>query len=61
MPIASPPRKTLRLPVRSLINAALTPSSEGCSAVLVWPLSTGGNPAMAFTRVDFPDPFLPIS
>ncbi len=33
MPIASPPRYTLRSPVRSFIRAALTPSREGWPSV----------------------------
>ncbi|RPK56660.1 hypothetical protein EES42_40135 [Streptomyces sp. ADI95-17] len=60
MPIARPPSTTLRSPVRSLISAAFTPSSEGWPWVCTRPFVAGSRPAMALSRVDLPEPLEPI-
>ncbi len=60
MPIASPPSTTLRSPVRSLISAAFTPSSDGWPWVCTLPRVGGSSPATALSRVDLPEPLEPI-
>jgi hypothetical protein len=58
--MARQPSTTFRSPVRSSSSAALTPSRAACPLVYTQPRSGGSRPAMACSRVDLPDPFLPM-
>src|SRR5699024_667219 len=59
-PSASAPIMTLRSPVRSFISTAVTPSSAGLPATWTVPATGGMRPAMARSRVDFPEPLMPM-
>src|SRR5690625_5130486 len=50
----------LRSPVRSFMSTAFTPSNAGLLATWMVPEAGGISPAMARSKVDFPDPFTPM-
>ena len=50
-----------RSPERSLMIAALTPSSVGLVSEYTAPSEAGTSPAMALSNVDLPDPFEPTT
>ena len=61
MPMARQPNMMFRSPERSLRRAAFTPSRVGWPFVYSVPPLVGSSPAIARSRVDLPEPLLPIS